>query len=193
MRRAVALHPTDYNYSHLSVKQAFHSSLFQWIPYFGSNTLPIEKVDAYAFRSGHAANIALGYDMRNKDLDYALLRRLAAEWRRIVGCYRGDFYPLTPYNRDENAWIAWQFHRADSGDGVVEAFRRAACEDGAKTFRLGGLDPAARYEVTDPDRGTTAAVAGKTLMDEGLSVEIRAKPGAATVVYRRLDAAGRQP
>lgn len=77
--------------------------------------------------------------------------------------------------------------------GVVEAFRRAKCDDGAKTFRLGGLDPAARYEVTDSDTGQTAAIAGKTLMDEGLSVDIRAKPGAATVIYRRLDAASRQP
>ncbi len=42
MRRAVALHPTDYNYSHLAAKQAFHHSLFQWLPYFGSNTLPID-------------------------------------------------------------------------------------------------------------------------------------------------------
>ena len=193
MRRAIPLHPTDFDYGNLPVKQAFHYSLFQWIPCYGSNTVPVGAVDAYAFRSGHAANIVLGYDMRNKNLDYALLRRLAAEWRRVVACYRGDFYPLTPYNRDETAWIAWQFHRADTGEGVVEAFRRAACEDGAKTFRLGGLDPAARYEVTDPDTGTTAAIAGRALMDEGLSVEIRARPGAATVVYRRLDAAGRQP
>ena len=39
MRRAVPLHPTDYNYGHLAAKQAFHRSLFQWIPFFGS-TLP---------------------------------------------------------------------------------------------------------------------------------------------------------
>ena len=191
MRRAIPLHPTDYNYGDLPAKQAYHYSLCQWIPCYGSNTVPVGTVDAYAFRSGHACNIVLGYEMRSKDLDYALLRRLADEWRKIVACYQGDFYPLTPYNRDEKAWIAWQFHRADMG--VVEAFRRAKCDDGAKTFRLGGLDPAARYEVTDSDTGQTAAIAGKTLMDEGLSVDIRAKPGAATVIYRRLDAASRQP
>ena len=48
MRRAVPLHPTDYNYGHLAAKQAFHQSLFQWIPYFGSNTVPVDTVDAYA-------------------------------------------------------------------------------------------------------------------------------------------------
>ena len=47
MRRAIALHPTDYNYGHLAAKQAFHSSLFQWLPCFGSNTVPVDTVNAY--------------------------------------------------------------------------------------------------------------------------------------------------
>ena len=76
MRRAVPLHPTDYNYGHLAAKQAFHQSLFQWIPYFGSNTVPVDTVDAYGIRSGHAMSVVLGYDFRRKDLDYALLRKL---------------------------------------------------------------------------------------------------------------------
>ena len=59
LRRAVPLHPTDYNYSHLAAKQAFHLSLFQWIPYFGSNTMPIDTVDAYAFRSGHGMAVVI--------------------------------------------------------------------------------------------------------------------------------------
>ena len=78
MRRAIALHPTDYNYGDLTSKQAFHSSLFQWLPCYGSNTVPVDTVSAYAYRSGHAMNMVLGYDMRRKDLDYALLRKLAA-------------------------------------------------------------------------------------------------------------------
>ncbi len=83
MRRAVALHPTDYDYENLAMKQAFHSSLFQWLPYFGSNTLPVGSVDAYAFRSGHAMGVVLGYDFRRKDLDYALLRGSRANGGRF--------------------------------------------------------------------------------------------------------------
>ena len=95
MRRAIALHPTDYNYGHLAAKQAFHASLFQWLPCFGSNTVPVDTVNAYAIRSGHAMNVVLGYDLRRKELDYDLLRKLTAEWRQIVPYYQGDFYPLT--------------------------------------------------------------------------------------------------
>ncbi|MFO0928623.1 MAG: alpha-galactosidase [Gemmataceae bacterium] len=186
MRRAIALHPTDYNYADLTAKQAFHYSLFQWLPSFGSNTVPIDTVDAYAYRSGHAANVVLGYDLRRKDLDYALLRTLADEWRRIVPCYEGDYYPLTAYNRDTAAWLAWQFHRPEQGDGVVEAFRRPGCAAAACTFRLHGLDPAARYDVTASDSEKAQRIIGKTLLEEGLRVEVRSRPGAAVVRYQKV-------
>ena len=54
-----------------------------------------------------------------------------------------------------------------------------------KTFRLGGLDPAARYEVTDLDVGTAAIISGKHLMEKGLTVDIKNKPGAALIAYQR--------
>ena len=186
MRRAIALHPTDYNYGDLTSKQAFHLSLFQWLPFFGSNTVPVDTVNAYAIRSGHAMNVVLGYDLRRKDLDYALLRKLTAEWRQIVACYQGDYYPLTPYNRDEHRWLAWQFDRPDQGDGVVEAFRREKAEGASATFLLVGLDPAARYNVTDLETQKTATYSGSELVEHGLIVPIESKPGAAVMRYERI-------
>lgn len=186
MRRAIALHPTDYNYGHLAAKQAFHSSLFQWLPCFGSNTVPVDTVNAYAIRSGHAMNVVLGYDLRRKDLDYDLLRKLAAEWRQIVPYYQGDFYPLTSYSRDEERWLAWQFDRPDQGDGIIEAFRREKTEEASATFRLSGMDAAARYEITDLESGRSASFRGSELTEHGLPLEIKAKPGALVVRYRRL-------
>jgi alpha-galactosidase len=185
MRRAIALHPTDYNYGDLPTKQAFHYSLFQWLPDFGSNTVPVDTVDAYAYRSGHAMNVVLGYDLRRQDLDYDRLRALAAEWKRIVPCYFGDYYPLTPYNRDEHRWIAWQFHRPGQDDGVVEAFRRRSNGDDSMSLHLKGLDPDGRYEVSDLDSGSSATLAGRELMEDGLRVEIRTSPGATVLTYKR--------
>jgi len=184
MRRAVPMHPTDYNYSHLAAKQAFHLSLFEWIPYFGSNTMPIGRVDPYAFRSGHAMSVVLGYDLRRKDLDCALLRRLTDQWRSIADCYWGDYYPLTPYSLDDQRWIAWQFHRPAHGDGIVQAFRRAKSKQPVKVLRLGGLDPAGLYEVADIDAGTSRKITGKELTTRGLSVEIKHSPGAVVITYR---------
>lgn len=185
MRRAIALHPTDYNYGDLTVKQAFHHSLFHWLPVFGSNTVPTDTVSPYAYRSGHASNVVLGYDLRRKDLDYAQLRKLAEEWRRIVGCYEGDFYPLTGYSRDDSAWLAWQFHRPEQGDGVVEAFRRPGCAAASSTLRLSGLDAAGTYDVTDLDAATARQISGKELLERGLPIEVRSRPGAAVIVYQK--------
>ena len=36
----------------------------------------------------------------------------------------GDYYPLTSYSLQPDHWIAWQFNRPETGDGVVQAFRR---------------------------------------------------------------------
>jgi len=183
MRRAVALHPTDYNYGDLPVKQAFHYSLFQWIPYFGSNTVPIDRVDPYAIRSGHALGTVLGYDMRRKDLDYGRLRALTAERKRIVDCFHGDFYPLTPYNRDEESWIAWQFHLPGRREGVLQAFRRKKCDVPTRTFSPRGLDPGARYRVTDLDGKAPETISGRELLERGLKVNIPNRPGAAVIHY----------
>jgi alpha-galactosidase len=186
MRRAIALHPTDYNYGDLTTKQASHASLFQWIPCFGSNTVPVDSVNAYAFRSGHAMNVVLGYDLRRGEIDYHLLRKLSSEWQRIVSAYAGDYYPLTPYNRDERRWLAWQFDRREEGTGVVEAFRRAGAEDATLILRLHGLDLTARYAFTNLATGRKATHGGSELIEHGLPIEIGERPGATAIIYERL-------
>jgi len=185
MRRAVPLHPTDYNYAHLAAKQAFHQSLFSWIPFFGSNTVPVDTVDAYGIRSGHAMSVVLGYDMRRKDLDYPLLRKLALEVRQVAPYYYGDYYPLTPYSLAEDTWIAWQFHRPETDDGLVEAFRRPRSQQSSLSVMLRGLDPQGVYEIKDSDQEGTTRARGRDLMDKGLLVTAARRPQAVTITYQR--------
>ncbi len=52
------------------------------------------------------------------------------------------------------------------------------------TLRLGGLDPATRYEVTNFDMPGTTVANGRKLMQEGLTVEIKDQPGSAVITYR---------
>jgi len=186
MRRAVPLHPTDYNYGHLAAKQAFHQSLFSWIPFFGSNTVPVDTVDAYAIRSGHAMSVVLGYDLRRKDLDYDLLRKLTVEARQVAQYYYGDYYPLTPYSIAEDAWIAWQFNRPETEDGLVEAFRRPRSEQASISLKLRGLDPGAVYEIKNLDHEGATQASGRDLMLKGLTVITTGRPQAATITYKRM-------
>ena len=53
----------------------------------------------------------------------------------------------------QTSWIAWQFHRADLGESVVQAFRRPEAETETLTVKLRGLDPQQRYEIENLDGG----------------------------------------
>ena len=96
----------------------------------------------------------------------------------------GDYYPLTPYSRRSDEWIAWQFNRPKHGDGCVQVFRRAECADATIWLRLNDLDAAANYELKDFDAAASTVASGRRLMKEGLSVVIQSQPGAAIITYR---------
>jgi hypothetical protein len=78
-------------------------------------------------------------DVRRDDVNWDLYRKLVAQCRQVAGCTLGDYYPLTPYSRELNHWIAWQFHRPKEGDGMIQAFRREECADSGIALRLYGL------------------------------------------------------
>jgi alpha-galactosidase len=90
LRRSVALHPTDYRDDDLPVKQAIRHSLFQWIPYFGGPILPLDKVDAYAFRSTMGLSTVVCFDLRRSKIDLELLRELMTEWHEVADCFYAD-------------------------------------------------------------------------------------------------------
>jgi alpha-galactosidase len=162
-----------------------------WIPYFGTGTPGIfggatPGVTVYDYRSSLGASLVSGYDVRKRDLDYNLLRKLEGDFWLTAPFFLEDYYPLTPYSQAKDQWIAWQFDRPKQGDGMVQAFRREQCEAGTQTYRLRGLEPAAAYELTNFDLAGTTVMSGKDLMDKGLTVEIKDKPGAAIISYRRV-------
>jgi alpha-galactosidase len=180
MRRSVPLLRSDYIFWPIG-QQGHTYGLAQWLPYFGTGTKPLGK---YEFRSCMCPGMTSGWDMRDKSLDYALMRKLTDEWRSVAPCYLGDYYPLTPYSLEKTAWMAWQFDVPESGEGLVQAFRREESAVAKTTYRLQGLDSAATYEVVDLDIGTPTRVSGKSLMEEGLAVDIKELPGAAVIKYK---------
>jgi alpha-galactosidase len=102
----------------------------------------------------------------------------------------GDYYPLTPYSINTGDWIAWQFDRPEIGGGMIQAFRREQNDKPARLFRLSGLVPSARYHVTDLDGGPTRNLTGSDLMKKGLTIEIKTTPGAALLIYRKVERKG---
>jgi len=99
----------------------------------------------------------------------------------------GDYYPLTSYNQGADVWMAWQFDRPELSGGMIQAFRRAESSALSYQFRLRGLDPQGRYELTDYEENKTIKMTGKKLMDQGLTIQIDTQPGSALIQYKKIN------
>jgi alpha-galactosidase len=198
MRRAVPLHYTDYGYGLHPVKLSFHHTLFQWIPYFKEATLSWDQnppdydgrfdrvIDSFSFHCGLAAMLFATIDIRRDDYDFALGREMIALWRRAAPLLlHGDYYPLTPFSRSGEQWVAWQFDRPESGEGFLQGIRLAACTEEVFTAHPKGLNPEAEYLLENPETGERRRLSGAALLGEGLPLSLSARSGAIWF-YKRV-------
>ncbi len=191
MRRAVPLLRSDWSVTafakeplQLEGNQAQTYGLSSWLPWQGAG-VPF-FTDRYAVRSYCVTGfgmISAGDWTKDEGKRDGTIRGYT-EIRRIGPLLLGDYYPLTPYSLDTTSWIAWQFHRADLNEGVVQAFRRPEAANETLTVRLRGLDPKQRYEIEDLDGGKEVR-AGEELM-HGLAITLREKPAAAVLILKAI-------
>ena len=187
LRRSVPLHYTDYGYGDHPVKLAFHRTMFEWIPYFKESTLSWDltgnerfdgRVDSYSFHCGMAAMLFATVDIRRDDYDFALARKMIGVWRSVSDLMLyGDYYPHTPFHKQADQWVAWQFNRPEAGDGFVQGVRLPAAPDATLTVHLKGLRPDAAYTFTNPETGGTREVAGDVLARDGFTLALPPRNG----------------
>ncbi len=182
MRRAIPLWRSDYRCEPVGTQCASYG-ISLWIPLSGTGGA---DVDEYTFRSNMVPFTNCLMDIRDRGLDYDLLRRLTSQWQRIAPYYTGDYWPLTPYSTENSAWMAWQFDRPDLGEGCIQVFRRGESVYESARLRLRGLDPNARYRVRDLDVEGGTVHTGCELMDPGLLVTVQGQPKAAVLAYRKV-------
>jgi alpha-galactosidase len=182
LRRAVPLWRSDHAYEPVSM-QAMTYGLSFWIPYFGTG---VNSLDPYLFRSQMTPALALGFEPGRSERGYERLGALVAQWRSVAGLYNGDYYPLTQWSLENEAWMAWQFNRPEQGDGIVQVFRRPGSPFETARFPLRGLDPEARYSVTDLDAPAVRQYSGRELMGRGLEASVATRPGAVVLRYSKV-------
>lgn len=195
MRRAVPLWRSDYAYEPIG-HQGMTYALSFWLPYHGTGTVAYAgapyygagptPIQPYAFWSNVAPSLGCGIDIRVKELDYDTLRRLYRQFREVSPCFYGDYYPLTPYSLEKNAWIAWQFDVPEEGRGFIQAFRRDDAPETSPPLHLGGLNPEAVYHLRQFDADWERTATGKELLEVGLQLTLKDAPAAAVIVYRKL-------
>lgn len=131
-------------------------NLIPYLPFQGCEFNCVPVGDDYAAFS----IISSGTVITPSDFDGGILRRKITDaetaWFKKVfdvairmrPFYLGDFYQLTDETGAGNdVWCAWQCDRPDLKAGFAIFFRRGAAADGSRTFKLGGIDPGATYEL----------------------------------------------
>ena len=191
MRRSVPLLRSDWSVTAFAKEplqvegnQAQTFGLSSWLPWQGAG-VPF-FTDTYAVRSYYLTGfgmISAGDWTKNAQKRADTIRGYA-EARLIGPLLLGDYYPLTPYSLDKTSWIAWQFHRADLGESLVQAFRRPEAANETLTVKLRGLDPNQRYEIQNLDGGKELRT-GAALM-RGLAITLQEKPAAAVLVLKAI-------
>jgi alpha-galactosidase len=195
MRRAVPVMRSDFVMPSapeiVEGNQGHTYGLSFWLPWHGSEDW---FTDTYSSRSfylpGFIATEISDYMetiLQIKKENVAALKRAYSECAEVAPFMLGDYYPLTPYNRDLSQWLAWQFNRPDKSDGMLQAFRRKNCTGNQITVKLQGLDAKATYAFKDFDPGTFLKT-GSALMTEGLTVTLPEAPAATLLTYKKVRA-----
>lgn len=190
MRRSVPLHYSDYGYGLHAVKLAFHRTLYEWIPYFKDVTLSWDTEpgadgqfenlpDSYSVHCAMAGMLALGMDIRRSDYDFDDIKRLIALWRKAAPfLLYGDYYPMTEFSRYPEKWLAWQFDRPETGEGIIQVIRHGANPEDAFILRPPCVVPECVYEFENIESGRRFQVTGVNLLRDGTTAYLSARSGA---------------
>jgi alpha-galactosidase len=188
MRRSVPLHYTDYGYGDHPVKLSFHHTLFQWLPYFKEVTLSWDRegparydrqVDSYSYHCGLGPMLMACIDIRRDDYDYALMKRMIAIWRRAADLMlNGDYYPLTPFHRTAEKWVARQFDRPEAGRGFIQGIRLPACPEESLVVHLEAISPDVTYLFENPETGEVRELSGQAVLRDGFTFALARRQAA---------------
>ena len=177
------------------VKLAFHSALFEWIPYFKECTLSWDiagntrfdpQLDSFSFHCAMAPMLFVTLDICRDDYDFALAVKMIEVWRKVAGLMlEGDYYPLTPYHRAADQWVARQFDRPEEGRGFIQGIRLPAAPEETFTVYPKGLQAEATYRLENPETGEVRELTGAALQSQGFCFALSKRAGAIWLYQRK--------
>jgi alpha-galactosidase len=97
----------------------------------------------------------------------------------------GPWYPLLPYSRQDDTWMAVQFHRPDLDEGMILAWRRPQSSYVSVEVALHGLVPTATYELRSEGGRRLKRQSGAALMQQ-LLLALPEKRSSELLRYRKV-------
>ena len=97
-------------------------------------------------------------------------------WRRASNLLLfGDYYPFTPFLRNLEQWVAWQFDCPEKDQGLIQAIRLPP-ED-TISIRPNAILPVSAYHLENVETGERMDISGKDLIRNGLSLTLSKRSG----------------
>lgn len=143
----------------------------------------INRMDDYSFHSVMASSLCMGWIADAPGFDQARGKKLLDRYLALRHLLTGAWYPLLPYSRSGNEWIASQYHRPDLDEGMILAFRRAESPYRTVDVSFGGLKADVVYELTSEATGQKSRAKGADLMKH-YELTIPEKHRSELITYR---------
>ena len=180
MRRAVALHPTDYNYNDMPAKHQGTYGLASWLPFAGANTGTggnVNETSKYNMRSAYRQSIILQFNIDNLNAeDKEIVAKSVKEWRKLSNYFYDDIYELTKNTASANEWYAYSYMNSEEQDGFALVFRHfGVYSPETQNIRLKGLNPNDTYEISFADADEVYTGTGTEFMSIGVPVTLNEK------------------
>ena len=199
MRRAVALHATDYNYNDMPAKHQSTYGLACWLPFGGANTGTggnVTDTSKYNMRSAYRQSMILQFNVDQLSAEeQTIVANSEKEWRKLSEYFYDDIYELTKNTASANEWYSYGYMNSEEQNGFALVFRHFGnYSPESQTIRLKGLNANDTYEITFADQDGTITATGAELMSTGVLVtlnENEAEGGSdSDVIYIKRTAQG---
>ncbi len=177
MRRCISLFRTDYPCTPYNTEEGLQSqtqNLLSWIPLTATGFHSGDQNDPYLTYSFGGVGLIVG----NGDFGIDVTKALAP-------FARGNYYSLRVPCIDDTSHQAWELYDPARGEGYFIALAREKTKDGLLSLKLKGLDAHATYRIANADTGQLICIgSGKNLMEEGVSVYLRARSAKCMTITR---------
>ena len=180
MRRAVALHPTDYNYNDMPAKHQGSYGLASWLPFAGANTGTggnVTDTSKYNMRSAYRQAMILQFNVDSLSAEkQQIVASCEKEWRGISRYFYDDIYQLTNNTASANEWYSYGYMNSEDQSGFALVFRHFGQNaPESQNIRLKGLNKNDIYEITFADSDAVISGSGAELMSVGVPVTLAEK------------------
>ena len=183
MRRSVVLWRSDNCWGDSTYPrnvQGMTHGLSLWLPLHG---LGAAAADETALKSGMGTCASFAINYRDEQAVNNLQRHLN-QYLPVRHLFAKDFYPLTPWTDDPNAWLAFQFHDPGDQAGIVQAFRNPAADPEPLLLKLQGLDYRETYLVRDwSDPEHPKEMLGEDIAEAGVELKNSGDHGTVVLQY----------